>query len=81
MLGVFRIQGTAMGWTSERARIAALSRDRQPDDPALIEARRNLRALRLEDHVRRVLAGEPPLTDEQRAHISAVLSERLGTPA
>lgn len=28
-----------MGWTTERARIAWLSRDRDPDDPDLIQAR------------------------------------------
>lgn len=57
----------------ERARIAALSRARESDDPDLIEARRNLRALRLEDHVRQVVAEAPPLTTEQRARIAALL--------
>jgi hypothetical protein len=56
-----------------RARIAALSRDRQPDDPDLIEARRNLRALRLEEHVAKVVASAPPLTAEQRDRIAAIL--------
>ncbi len=41
-------------WTSERARIAALTRgiragERPADDPALAEAYRNLRALRAEE--------------------------------
>ncbi len=63
-----------MGWTSERARVAALSRDRQPDDPALIEARRNLRALRLEEHIRTILDGEPALTNEQAEHLGTVLT-------
>jgi hypothetical protein len=62
-----------MSWTHERARVAALSRDREPDDPALIEARRNLRAERLANHVRRVVAEAPPLSTEQRERIAALL--------
>lgn len=57
----------------ERGRIAALSRSRTSDDPELVSARRNLRAARLEDHVQRVLAEAPPLTDEQRERIAALL--------
>jgi hypothetical protein len=56
-----------------RARIAALSRDRQPDDPELVDARRALAALRLEEHVARVVASAPPLTPEQRDRIAAIL--------
>lgn len=57
----------------ERARVASLSRDRKPDDPELIQARQNLAALTLAQHVERVLAAAPPLTDEQRTRISALL--------
>jgi hypothetical protein len=62
-------------WQSERARIAGLSSrpNRPPDDPQLVEARLNLRALRLEEHVRKVLADAPPLSDEQRNRIAALL--------
>ena len=60
-------------WTSERARYASLSRSRPADDPELIEARRNMRALKLEEHVARVVAEAPPLTDEQRERIAALL--------
>ena len=35
-----------MSWTSERARIASLTRSRQPDDPELLQARSNLVAAR-----------------------------------
>jgi hypothetical protein len=56
-----------------RARIAALSRDRGPDDPDLIDARRSLRAARLEEHVDKVLAGWPSLTDAQLDRIAALL--------
>ena len=73
-----------MSWTHERAKVAALSRcvaagERPADDPELKEARRNLRALRLEDHVARVLSEAPPLTAEQREHIAALL--RVSAPA
>lgn len=62
-------------WRQERARIAGMSSrpNRPPDDPELIEARRNLRALKLEDDVRKVLAGEPALSAEQRHRIAEVL--------
>lgn len=65
-------------WTSERARIAALKRgiragERPADDPALTEAYRNLRALRLEEHVAKVIADWPPLTAAQLDRIAALL--------
>jgi hypothetical protein len=56
-----------------RAKIASLTRSRQPDDPDLVAARQNLKALRLEEHVRKVVAEAPPLTDEQRERITALL--------
>lgn len=65
-----------MSWTAERARVASLTRSRAADDPDLIEARRRLRAARLEQHVQKVLAEAPPLTPEQRDRIA-----RLLTPA
>lgn len=65
-------------WTQERARVAALSRrvqagERAPDDPELAEARQNLRAAKLEDHIRKAVAEAPPLSDEQRDRIVAIL--------
>jgi hypothetical protein len=62
-----------MGWTHDRARVAALSRHRKPDDPALGDARRDLAAKRLTEFVRRVVAAAPPLTPEQRDIIAALL--------
>ncbi|GAC50102.1 hypothetical protein GOACH_19_01060, partial [Gordonia aichiensis NBRC 108223] len=56
-----------------RARVGALSRDRQPDDPALAEARQDLKAATLESYVAKVLAQAPPLTSEQRERIAALL--------
>jgi len=63
-----------MSWTSERARVASLTRSREPDDPELVAARRNMRAERLADHVRKVVDQAPPLTSEQRARIAAILN-------
>lgn len=64
----------AIKWTHYRAQVAALSRDRAPDDPELIEARRNLRAVRLADHVEKALADDPPLTTDQRLSIARLLT-------
>lgn len=62
-----------MSWTSERARVASLTRSRKADDPELVEARRNMRALKLEEYVLRVVDEAPPLTNEQRERIAALL--------
>jgi len=56
-----------------RARIAALSRSRTPDDPELLDARRELKAASLEQHVADVVATAPPLTPDQRHRIAALL--------
>ncbi|MCP9272780.1 hypothetical protein [Mycolicibacterium arenosum] len=66
----------ATTWQQERARIAGFSSrpNRPPDDPELVEARRNMRALKLEDDVRKVLAGEPALSPEQCQRIADVLT-------
>lgn len=62
-----------MSWTAERARVASLSRSRTPDDPDLLEARRNLRAARLAEHITRVVDEAPPLTTEQRDRLAILL--------
>ena len=56
-----------------RAKVAGLSRDRASDDPELVDARRDLRAAKLEAHVQKVLADAPPLTPEQRDRIATLL--------
>ncbi len=58
---------------SQRQRLNALQRFRQPDDPDIAEARRDLVALTLEDHVRQVVDAAPALTVEQRAKVAALL--------
>jgi hypothetical protein len=65
-------------WTHERAKVASLKRcvkngERAADDPELTAAYQNLRAIRLEDYVRKVLAEAPRPTDEQLNRIAALL--------
>lgn len=57
-----------------RARVAALSRDRSPDDPQLLDARRDLRAERLAQAIERTVAEAPPLTDAQRDRLTSLLA-------
>ena len=70
-----------MSWTTERGRVASLSRSRAADDPELLQARANLKTERakyaldqLGDYVARVVAEAPPLTPAQRDRITALLS-------
>jgi hypothetical protein len=60
-------------WTSERARLASLTRSRTPDDPELVSARQNLRAARAEDYIRALVDGAPPLSIEQRDRLALLL--------
>jgi hypothetical protein len=62
------------------ARVAALSRDRAPDDPELLDARRNLRAERLALAIRETVDAAPPLSDEQRTRLAALLRNPAGGP-
>lgn len=64
--------------TTERARVAALSRSRSADDPDFVAAKRDLAAARLEDYVERTVAAAPPLTDEQRDRIARILLTNQG---
>jgi len=62
-----------VSWTHERARIASLSRSRTPDDPELVDARRNLRAERLADYITKTVDAAPPLTPAQRDRLALLL--------
>ena len=62
-----------MSWTHHRARVAALARSHTPDDPELLGARRDLRAARLEEAVRKTVDTFPPLTPDQCDRIAALL--------
>jgi hypothetical protein len=55
------------------ARVAALKRHRPADDPAIMEATRDLRAARLEEHIRRVVDTAPVLSTAQRDRLSVLL--------
>jgi hypothetical protein len=63
-------------WKTERGRYASLCRSRNPNDPELIDARRNLKAIRLEEHVRTLILTPPFLTVGQLAIISKLLKPR-----
>lgn len=67
--------------SSLHARVAAFSRSRPLDDPDFVAARRDLAAVRLEEHVRYVVASAPPLTEEQRARVVAALDTRATSSA
>lgn len=67
-----------VSWTAERARVASLTRSRPADDPDLVNARRDLRAERLAEAIRKTVAEAPPLTDEQRARLASLLHTPAG---
>ncbi len=62
-----------MSWTSERARVASLSRSRPATDPDLLAARRDLRAARAEDYIQALVDAAPPLSQEQRDDLALLL--------
>lgn len=59
-------------WPSVRAHLGHLALTGAPE-AEIIEAKLNYRALRLAELVRKELAGDPPLNDEQRARIADLL--------
>ncbi len=62
-----------------RGRHNALARSRQPGDPALVEAARVLAAENLAAYVTKIVDTAPPLSDEQRARITALLRPSAAT--
>lgn len=56
------------------SRLSALERYREPDDPAITEAKRDHAAARIEAAIERNLAAAPPLTDEQAARLAVILA-------
>lgn len=56
-----------------RAKTARLSQSYPPDHPKLIEARRNLKALRLEEYVQKAVSEAPELSPDQLERIAALL--------
>jgi hypothetical protein len=55
------------------ARVVNLARWHGEDDPRMAEARRDLRAAELEDHIRRLVDAAPPLTDDQRRRLASLI--------
>lgn len=68
-----------MTWKSDRATLASLAARHVPaTDPRVIEARRRMRAGRLAEHIAHALAELPPLTDEQRSELAALILHDRG---
>lgn len=63
-----------MNWPKERARVAGLSRTCPPGSLKLEEARRDFRAARLEEAIRKAVAQAPPLTEAQRRELAVLLA-------
>ena len=64
--------------TRDKARVASLTRSRTPDDPELLDARRNLAAENLAAFIERTVDAAPPLTAEQRAKLAGLLTAGAG---
>jgi hypothetical protein len=62
-----------MSFAHQRARVASLTRSRKPDDPELVDARRNMRTERLADYIKRTVDAAPPLTAAQRDRLALLL--------
>lgn len=61
-----------MSWTKTRSQIAVIKK-RDPNAD-VTELRRQLKAERLEEHVRKVVEAAPPLSEAQADRIAALLS-------
>jgi hypothetical protein len=60
-------------WTEARSRLGNAVQKHGKDSSQAAEARVEFRALKLEDHVRKVIAEAPPISDKQRQRIAAIL--------
>jgi hypothetical protein len=58
----------------ERARVAVLTRYRDPDDPELLAARRRMREEVLADAVAKAVSKAPPTTDALRQRVMDLLT-------
>lgn len=61
--------------TRERAKVASLTRIHPANHPDLLDARRRLAVANLEQYIGKITTVAPPLTDEQRAHLAALIRE------
>lgn len=58
---------------SARARHNVLLRYRSPDDPAVVEARRDLRAAQAEEYIKKLVDAAPPLSPQQLDKLALLL--------
>ncbi len=65
--------GGNKSWTHARARVARLTQVREPDDAELAAARLDLRLVRAEDTIRKIVDAAPPLTADQKRRLAALL--------
>ena len=63
-----------LSFKSAQGRYAALTRDRSPDDPELVEARDRMLFTRWMKQVEALAAQAPPLSAEQRASVAGLLT-------
>lgn len=56
-----------------RARARKANADMRGDSAASADAARDLRAVKLEEYIQRVVDEAPPLTDEQRSRLAGIL--------
>lgn len=68
-------------WTTERARVASLSRSRTPDDPELIAARERMQLAHLEESIRKAVEAAPPLPEDAKRRIAAILTRAANREA
>jgi len=66
-----------VSWQKTRSKIARAVRDHHPESE-ITALRRDLRAERLEEHVRRIVDQAPPLTPEQRSRLAVLLLRSTG---
>ena len=67
-------------WRQASGKVGALARWHGDDAPELLDARRDLRAAELTEHVRRIVDQFPPLTSDQRAAIASLLRAPATSP-
>ena len=66
-----------MSWQTTRSKLAVAVRDKHPESE-ITALRRDLRAERLEEHIKSIVDQAPPLTDQQRVRIAALLHKGGG---
>lgn len=57
-----------------RNRLGAALRNSPNDSERIVDARRDLAEARIADAIERIVADAPPLTDNQRARLAAMLA-------